>query len=718
MTRRLLFILVSASLACVVAWARPQDEYTRIARVSYIEGHASFQHTSDVDWTAASVNLPLEPGDRIYTGLDGRVEIQFDDGSVCRLAENTDLEILSLREELIQLRLLVGLSTLTVSRDVDFEIDTPAAAFNTLRPGVYRFDVVENGDSDAIVRKGELEAANNEFSRRIQSGELLHASRGMGDPAVSRYIKRDQWDEWNDRRDADMNAYASRKYLPTTVYLGVSELDRYGRWIDVDTYGTAWVPYSVDTYWSPYSIGRWCYRPFYGWTWVSYEPWGWLPYHYGRWYQSASFGWCWLPGPAFAFNFWSPALVSFYSGPGWISWCPLGPGDYYNANNYHYNHGIFGHQLHELMALQTRGPGDLFHRNSRGAFRTTQIEHFRNGSFNGRSASARWDGVSQPWREGTLVRDRLTVQPTATSFGAAPDRPSARPSGNSALPVVVRTNPRVDAGNQQQFTRITNPQIPTAPSRTRQNRNEPGATDTGTRPNGRGGQVPQTERQDQGTRNNFANTEQGGRNPASPRWTVTPQNSEGQTGKRVDSAPVVQPESGQPSNQQNAPRPRYQRITPDSRPTQQASPVPRQNTQGSIQNSFVEPRSSGGSWNSSNQGAAPSRVTGGSDPTYRAPTYRAPTYNAPTPGAPAYRAPTYSAPTPSAPAFSAPRQFNPPSERSGSGGVRSFAPPSSGNGGFSRAPSSGGSSGGSFSGHSSGGSGAQHRDHSSGGKGK
>jgi hypothetical protein len=370
MTRRVTLFALIAYLAGAFVWSKPEDEksYTRIARLSYIEGRVSFQHDSEIDWSAASINLPLEPGDRIYTGVDGRAEIQFDDGSSFRMAENSDVEFLSLKQELIQLRMLLGLATLSVVGDADFEINTPAAAFNTLREGVYRFDVVENGDTDAIVRKGALEAANNEFSRRLRAGELLHVSQGDINPAMSLYDRRDAWDEWNDRRNADLRVDGNQQYLPANVYIGSSDLYQYGRWINVESYGTAWIPYAVDAAWTPYSTGRWCYRPFFGWTWVSYEPWGWLPYHYGRWYRNSLYGWCWLPGPAFSFNFWSPALVTFYSGPGWISWCPLGPGDYYDIRNYHYNRGIYGSQLADLQRLHNRAVGDPFNRYVPGAF--------------------------------------------------------------------------------------------------------------------------------------------------------------------------------------------------------------------------------------------------------------------------------------------------------------------------------------------------------------
>jgi hypothetical protein len=67
MVRRLLFFLVAALPAVVTVWASSADDsYTRLARLSYLQGSVSFQHTSEADWAAASINLPLSPGDRIY----------------------------------------------------------------------------------------------------------------------------------------------------------------------------------------------------------------------------------------------------------------------------------------------------------------------------------------------------------------------------------------------------------------------------------------------------------------------------------------------------------------------------------------------------------------------------------------------------------------------------------------------------------------------------
>ena len=123
--------------------------------------------------------------------------------------------------------------------------------------------------------------------------------------------------------------------------------------------------------WAPYRDGRWVYEPYYGWTWVSYEPWGWAPYHYGRWFVYGG-NWGWWPGPVYAGYqpLWAPAYVSFFGfgGGGWgvdfgfgggfgnVGWLPCGPGDRFfpwygrginrvnvvNVNNIHNHFGGIG----------------------------------------------------------------------------------------------------------------------------------------------------------------------------------------------------------------------------------------------------------------------------------------------------------------------------------------------------------------------------------------
>ena len=93
----------------------------------------------------------------------------------------------------------------------------------------------------------------------------------------------------------------------------------FGNWISMPDYGYAWQPTDVGPNWRPYTSGQWVWTD-YGWTWVSYEPWGWAPYHYGRWVFTDDYGWVWIPGTV-----WAPAWVTWYTGSGYIGWAPLPP---------------------------------------------------------------------------------------------------------------------------------------------------------------------------------------------------------------------------------------------------------------------------------------------------------------------------------------------------------------------------------------------------------
>jgi hypothetical protein len=98
------------------------------------------------------------------------------------------------------------------------------------------------------------------------------------------------------------------------------ELDPYGDWAFVETYGWVWTPRGVPVGWRPYTDGRWVFSDDYGWTWESDREWGWAPFHYGRWYFDSVYGWAWVPDTE-----WGPAWVAWRSGGGYVGWAPLPP---------------------------------------------------------------------------------------------------------------------------------------------------------------------------------------------------------------------------------------------------------------------------------------------------------------------------------------------------------------------------------------------------------
>jgi hypothetical protein len=330
--RRLAVFVVLATLlgAARTIHAQPttepegQAEEVTPARLSYTAGAVSFWRPGAADWTPAQSNTPLAPGDELYTGHDGNLEIQVGARAFIRGWGDTQLGLVNQETSFLQLRIGAGhvvLDLHTLEAGDVIEINAPAAAFTINQPGYYRVDVTAERTSFVTRRSGQatLTTATGPAGA-VQAGEaaLLDGANVQRVAAP----EQDVWDRWNDARTASLMASASARYVPQQVY-GVSELDRYGTWRVEPTYGAVWVPASVPVGWAPYSTGRWIWDPRFGWTWIDTAPWGWAPYHYGRWVHVGSV-WAWAPGPVVVRPVYAPALVAFFGVPG-VSVTVAGP---------------------------------------------------------------------------------------------------------------------------------------------------------------------------------------------------------------------------------------------------------------------------------------------------------------------------------------------------------------------------------------------------------
>lgn len=122
----------------------------------------------------------------------------------------------------------------------------------------------------------------------------------------------------------------ARAFADATVSISVfhSSLEPYGTWVTAAGYGVVWCPSGVSARWQPYLNGEWVYTE-YGWTWVSYDPWGPDPWHYGTWVLTARYGWVWIPG-----TIWAPAWVTWCIRDGAIGWAPVPPSVTVTASGY------------------------------------------------------------------------------------------------------------------------------------------------------------------------------------------------------------------------------------------------------------------------------------------------------------------------------------------------------------------------------------------------
>ena len=94
-----ILILVLALLAGV-GWAGqaieapdPQEDAVGRTppRLSFVDGQVSFWRPGAQEWTQAQINTPLAPGDQVYTGSPGNLELQIGGRAFVRGWANTNL---------------------------------------------------------------------------------------------------------------------------------------------------------------------------------------------------------------------------------------------------------------------------------------------------------------------------------------------------------------------------------------------------------------------------------------------------------------------------------------------------------------------------------------------------------------------------------------------------------------------------------------------------
>ncbi len=322
----------------------PQTQPT-VGHISFIHGNVSIQRGDSGDWIAATLNTPVEAGDRVSTGDDSRAEVQLDYANLVRLAQNSTVKITSLNKDQIQIQVGEGLVSYDVlpNSQAAAEIDTPNSAVHPLRQGEYRVQIANDSETEVTVRDGEADVSEPQGSTKVESGQLI-TIQGTDNPQyqTTNAPAPDDFDRWNSSRDQTILNAQSWQHTDR-YYTGSQDLDSYGHWENVPDYGQVWVP-DQDSGWAPYRDGTWEWEPYYGWTWVSYEPWGWAPYHYGRWFVYGG-NWAWWPGPIGVYGgwgyrpIWAPAYVSFFGWGGGISfgfgfgnigWLALGPADFFH----------------------------------------------------------------------------------------------------------------------------------------------------------------------------------------------------------------------------------------------------------------------------------------------------------------------------------------------------------------------------------------------------
>ena len=298
--------------------AEDAAQAAQAARLSSVDGQVRISQGTQVLADQALANSPLFEGTRVATSEDGKAEIQFEDGSVARLAPNSTLILTVLRGQsengFAEMVLEGGLGYFELQGKgqaghlrVRFgESVVMATGLTILRISLDR----PPGELAVFSGNAHLERANS-LALDLHGGESVALDAvGSAPYHLAESIEPDSWDSWNTDRDKMLTAEASA-HTGATDSLGDnnnpawSDLDANGNWYQVPDQGYVWSPYeAADAGWDPYGNGHWMWTPRFGYIWVSGSSWGYMPYQCGYWNYYDSFGWGWAPGLAGCRTWW------------------------------------------------------------------------------------------------------------------------------------------------------------------------------------------------------------------------------------------------------------------------------------------------------------------------------------------------------------------------------------------------------------------------------
>src|SRR5262250_697343 len=181
-------LLVSA---CFLSRASADTSHARIVRISSLQGDVRFARDvkgdplaegSQVSWETAALNLPIRQGYVLATD-NGRAEVEFENGALAFLAENTVLQFYDLSSE------DGGLTTRLILRQgsAEFYVDPARGDYFSVTGGdfsveaeskaTFRMNNFDDG-SNVSVLNGHVTALANGKNTSLAKGEEFSMRAG------------------------------------------------------------------------------------------------------------------------------------------------------------------------------------------------------------------------------------------------------------------------------------------------------------------------------------------------------------------------------------------------------------------------------------------------------------------------------------------------------------------------------------------------------------
>src|SRR6266704_171340 len=205
----LLFLVLLLALFLGVPSASADSSHARIIRLSQVTGDVRFATQthgdpladSNANWNTAQLNLPIRQGYVLATD-NGRAEVEFENGTLAFLKENTVLEFydLSLKDGALITRLVLrqGSASFHVNplegdyfsvTGGDFTVEVGSRA-------TFRLDNFDDGSTVEAI-SGHVNVLHRDATTRLEKGQSLTIKAGgEASVTVGSVPGQDEFDHW------------------------------------------------------------------------------------------------------------------------------------------------------------------------------------------------------------------------------------------------------------------------------------------------------------------------------------------------------------------------------------------------------------------------------------------------------------------------------------------------------------------------------------------
>src|SRR5271168_3523242 len=250
--------IISLSFFVLFAGIHPavaDSSHARVIRLSIVQGDVRFTREAHGDpladqkaqWETAQANLPVRQGYVVATD-NGRAEVEFENGAMAFLNENSVVEFfdLSLEDGARTTRLVLrqGSASFYVNPSNGDYFSVTGGDFTVEASGKSSFRINNFDDgSNVAVLTGHASILHKKETTPLSKGQSLSMKAGQDSVSIGRLSSGDDFDHWvSGRIDTVSSATsASLQYTNSSYYTpGYADLYTYGAWSSCGGYGYGW----------------------------------------------------------------------------------------------------------------------------------------------------------------------------------------------------------------------------------------------------------------------------------------------------------------------------------------------------------------------------------------------------------------------------------------------------------------------------------------------